>query len=222
MKFLGIPQSGKIGMEVAQQGRFGQIKRSLGLTANPRTPKQTAVRRIFASVAARWRTLQTAQQEAWNAAAKNYLSAPKCGQSGPLTGCQLFVKQNAILATFGQDAVDLPAPKPQFLPLAVTGLTITNNAGVIALKLDTVGNPGEATVIRGAAPQSNGRFSVPTCQILGMCPAPVANASDITDLYTAVHGVLAHGDKVFIQATQVLAGHEDIPVTFTATVPAGA
>ena len=39
MKILDIPQSGKRGLNVSQDGAFGQISRTLAIPANPRTPR---------------------------------------------------------------------------------------------------------------------------------------------------------------------------------------
>ena len=44
MKILDIPQSGKRGLNVSQDGQFGQISRAAGRVANPRTPSQMTVR----------------------------------------------------------------------------------------------------------------------------------------------------------------------------------
>ena len=220
MKFLDVPQSGKLGVVVAQQGRFGQIKRALGLTANPRTPAQMSVRRIFASVSQRWKALTSAQQLAWINAASAYQSATHVGQSGTLTGLQLFAKQNCINRQFGHAEVDTPSQQPVFPDLAPANLVAANAGGVISLKLTCPADPGENTVVRAAKPQSNGRWSIPSCQILGTCPAPVLGSSDITALYTARFGAPVAGDKIFVQVNIELDGHESIPAVFTATVPA--
>ena len=78
-----------------------------------------------------------------------------------LASGQLFNKQNCILATFAQDNVELPFPKPVFPDLAPTAFNITNVAGVITLKLTCPSDTGPNTVLRASAPQSSGRWSVP-------------------------------------------------------------
>jgi hypothetical protein len=50
---------------------------------------------------------------------------------------------------------------------------ITNTNGVIALKLTCLGVPGENTIVRRAAPLSQGRQTCRDFRILGTCPAPV-------------------------------------------------
>jgi hypothetical protein len=52
-----------------------------------------------------------------------------------MTGLQLFIKLNATLMEFGQDQVDDPPPVDLFAANAPQSVTITNTAGVIAIKL---------------------------------------------------------------------------------------
>ncbi|MFN2169403.1 MAG: hypothetical protein ACK2U9_24485, partial [Anaerolineae bacterium] len=101
-------KSGKCGNMVWQRNRYGQICYPAFIPANPRTPAQQAIRGIFGAVSQRWRTLTEEQRLAWIAAAATILSKPRLAQSGPLTGCQLFVKVNVYLAYRGQPQVDLP------------------------------------------------------------------------------------------------------------------
>jgi len=101
-------KSGKCGNMVWQRNRYGQICYPAFIPANPRTPAQQAIRGIFGAVSKRWRTLTEEQRLAWIAAAATILSKPRLAQSGPLTGCQLFVKVNVYLAHRGQPQVDLP------------------------------------------------------------------------------------------------------------------
>ena len=62
------------------------------------------VRDLLAQQARRFDALTDAQQDAWNVAAAGYQSSPSLGQSGPLTGLQLFVRVNCKLGLLGQDA----------------------------------------------------------------------------------------------------------------------
>jgi hypothetical protein len=220
MKILDIPQSGKRGLNVSQAGQFGQISRALAIPSNPRSPSQMTTRGILTKVSARWRALQEIQRAAWMAAAKEAKSSSRLGQSGALSGFLLFTKINCTLAKFGQDQVDAPPAQPLFPDLAPRSLVITNTGGAIALKLTCVGDPGENTIVRGAAPVSQGRETCNDFQVLGTCPAAVAGFADITALYTARYGVPPVGKKVYIQANQFVDGWEDLPVSFWAIVPA--
>jgi hypothetical protein len=222
MKILDIPQSGKRGLNVSQDGQFGQISRALGRVANPRTKSQVAVRDNMGRVAARWRALQEIQRAAWMAAAKEAMSNPRLKQNGSLSGFLLFTKINCTLAQFDQTQVDAPPEHPQFPDLAAQNLVITNTAGVIAIRLTCPTDPGENTIVRGSAPISQGRETCSDFRVLGMCPAPVEGSSDITALYTARYGVPPVAKKVYIQVNQFVDGWESRPVSFWAIVPATA
>ena len=135
MKILDVPQTGKLGLTVTFPSRNGLIRRALVTPANPNSPAQLRVRAAFTQQAHRYDTLTTAEQNAWIAAAGQYQSRASLGQSGPLTGLQLFVKINSLLAQLGQDVVDAPPMLPSFANLAPQNLTITNTGGNVALKL---------------------------------------------------------------------------------------
>ena len=222
MKILDIPQSGKRGLYVSQGGRYGQISRAFVIPSNPRTASQTTVRANLSRVTAAWRGLQESQRAAWTTAASGVNSASRLGQSGPLTGQQLFNKINCTLAQFGQQQVEAPPARPQFPALAPQGLVITNASGVITLKLTCPIDPGENTIVRGSKPVSQGYGKFSDFRVLGMCPAPTQGSANITSLYTARYGVPPVGTKVFVSVNQLVDGWEDRPVTFAAIVPASA
>jgi hypothetical protein len=222
MKILDIPQSGKRGLTVSQSTPFGQMSRTLAIPANPRTQSQMTIRDTLARVAARWRALEETQRVAWMEAAVEAKSNPRLGQSGSLSGFQLFTKINCTLTRLGQDQVDLPPERPQFPALAPQGLVITNTGGVVALKLNCLGDPGENTVIRAGKSVSQGRENWSDFRVIGTCPAAVAGLADITALYTTRFGPPTVAKKVYVQASQVVDGWESRPITFWAIVPAGA
>ena len=222
MKILDIPQTGKKGLDVSMGGRYGQVRRTLVIPTNPRIAGQLNIRSIFATVAKRWRSLEEAQRSAWIAAAALHQTKASLGQSGAMTGSQLFLKVNANLALFGQAQVDVPPADPQFDALAPQNLVISNAVGVITLKLTCPGDPGDHTIVRASAPQSAGREVCNDFRVLGACPVPTAGSADITSLYTARYGVPAVGTKVFVRCNQMVDGFEDIPQEFVAVVPTAA
>jgi hypothetical protein len=220
MKILDIPQTGKRGLTVSLKSAFGLVSRTVAIPANPRTPSQMGVRAILSRVSASWRGLQEAQRAAWMAAAKETKSNSRLGQSGPLSGFQLFTKINCTLAQFGQETVTAPPPSPQFADLAPASLVITNTGGAVTLKLACPTDPGTNTIVRGSGPMSQGRENCRDFRILGICPAAAQGSADITGLYTARYGVPPVGKKVFVQVNQFVDGWENLPVTFWAIVPA--
>ena len=147
-------------------------------------------------------------------------STSRLGQSGALSGFQLFTKINCTLVQFGQTAVETPPLRPQFPDLVPQNLVITNTGGVVTLKLTCPSDPGDNTIVRGSTPVSQGVEVCKDFRILGMCPVPVAGSADITSLYTARYGVPNVGTKVYVQVNQFVDGWESLPRTYSAIVPA--
>ena len=220
MKIIDVPQTGKIGLQVSFQSRYGLVRRARVIPKQPNTFAQLQVRANLTRAAAGFDKLTTAQQDAWNVAAAKHHTKPSLGQSGPLTGLQLFVKVNAILVGHGQEAVTMCPARPAFAPLATTALVITNLGGVIAVKLTSPMDPGETTFIRAAAPQRSGVRATPQVKEIGPCPAPVTGACNITALYTAAYGAPVVGKRLFVQVYQMVDGWESMPINYSTLVPA--
>ena len=222
MKILDIPQSGKAGLYVSYKGRNGQVRRGYVIPTNPNTAYQQTARAILTGRATRFRTLTSSQIDAWDNAARKCQTKCRLGQSGPMTGFQLFSKLNATLVMFGQDEIDVPPARANFGAVAPQNLVITNNAGVITLKLTCPTNPGQNTAVRASAGVSSAVRSVPSMRIIGTCPAPAQGSADITSLYVARFGTPVVGDQIFVDAGLIdLAGGWQGPrFVFSAVVPA--
>ena len=220
MKIQDIPQTGKLGLTVTWQGRNGLIRRILVTPKNPRSDGQLVVRDLLAQQARRFDALTDAQQDAWNVAAAGYQSTPTLGQSGPLTGLQLFVRINCKLGLLGQEPVSVPPTAPQFPDLAPQTLVITNTGGVVAVKLTCPTDPGGDTVLRASPPQNSAVRACRNFRIIGTCPAPAQGSADITGLYVAQFGAVPVGKRLFVQASTMVGGFESVPRQFQARVPA--
>jgi hypothetical protein len=222
MRILDIPQSGKRGRTVSQNSRNGQISRALVIPVNPRTAAQLRVRGFLGSVASRWSALTQAQRDAWTAEAARHQSKPRLGQSGPLTGFQLYAKINCSRLVIGREVVTAPPAAPNSGTLPVTGLTITNAAGVVTLKLTTTQPPAEGTMLRGAPPSPQGRNTARRMVLLGTLDSPAGNEVDISAAYIARYGAPPPGSKVFVKINQNLDGWQDGARQFWAIVPPAA
>jgi hypothetical protein len=220
-KTLKTRQSGKRGTIVSINTAFGQAERQLTVPKNPRTPAQERVRVTLGSVASRWRGLTEAQRAAWTAQASDTYSQPRLGQSGRLKGCQLFIKINCTLAAAGMEQVVAPPERPTFADNPVGALTITNKAGVIALKLAVARTPAHYVMVFGTSPCSAGIARPRRFTLLGALPTAAAGMSDVTELYVAKYGVPPVGARVFIGTRQTVKGWEDSQKDTTAVVPAG-
>ena len=201
-------------------GRNGLIRRILVTPANPRTDRQLEVRELLSQQARRFDGLTDAQQDAWNVAAAGYQSRPTLGQSGPLTGLQLFIRVNCKLGLLGQVPVDAPPAAPQFPDLAPQSLVITNTGGVVAVKLACPTEPGDNTMLRASPPQNSAVRACRNYRIIGLCPAPVQGSADITGLYTAEFGAVPLGKRLFVRASTMVDGFESLARQFQARVPA--
>jgi hypothetical protein len=213
------PASGKQGNTVSYDTPYGQAEREMVVVANPRSNAQVRVRTALSKFAARWRILSDQQRATWITSAHGVQSEPRLGQSGRLTGCQLYIKINCTLSLTGEPSTEIPTDPPDFGTNPVGALTITNEDGDIALKLAVPRAPSQYVLVLGTAPCSAG-VSVPRrFVILGALPAAVARVSDITALYIARYGIPPGGSRIFIRTVQVASGWEDFPKDTTAIVP---
>ena len=222
MKVKDVPQVGKLGLTVTWPGRNGLIRRTLVTPRNPRTGAQMNIRQNLATQATAYCGLSDAQQEAWIATASQMQTKPTLGQSGPLTGLQLFNKVNCALLAIGEAPVTIPPVKSLLAPLPIDGLEITNTAGAIAIKLHTTDSPPEGTMLRACAAESSGRRRGISYRLLGTLNTPANGYCDITAAYTSRFGVPAVDARVFVSVNSNVNGYEGIPLVFSARVPASA
>ena len=216
------PTSGSIGLQVYVPGRNGQVVRIRAIPSNPQTPEQIHVRNILAARATAWRSLTEAQRAAWTAAALGYNSQSRLGMSGALTGEQLYVRVNSNLAAVGEALVTAPPALPAFEANVVTGLTITNTAGVIVVKFACTGTSTAFNIISATPPMSQGRGRAYGMNRLGELPEITGGFADFTTLYTAKFGAPAVGQKIFAQTQQMLDGFQDLPAVYMGIVPTAA
>ena len=219
-KISSPPQSGRVGSVVYVNSRYGQIVRQYVTPRNPRTPDQQNNRSNFGTVASRWKALDPAQRIAWCIAAADSYTVSRTGHRVALNGYNYFIRVNAARAHLGLSQFDLPPAVPSFTPNPVAELSIANTGGAITMKLRVASQPGQYTLVQGAAPVSAGVRCVQHFPLLGLLPAPVDGWSDITTLYVARYGVPTVGTAVFIRTCQQTDGWTDLPKVASAFVPA--
>jgi len=222
MKIIDVPQTGKIGLQVAFQSRYGLVRRIKAIPKQPNTYAQMAVRGRLTLAAAGFDQLSQDQQDAWNAAAAAFRSKATLGQSGPLTGLQLFVRVNTNLSMFGQEAVTDPPQYPVFTPVALMNVVILNTLGVVTLKATCPTSPGEDTIIQACAPGHSGVRRPPQLKVLGTCPAAVQGSADLTSLYRASFPLPTENTRIFLSAHKMISGYCGPVSLFTALCPANA
>jgi hypothetical protein len=138
-----------------------------------------------------------------------------------LCGYNYFMKVNASRMHLGLSRFDLPPSRvPSFSPNPVAEVAVTNTGGDISIKVPVSSQPGQYTLVQGAAPVSTGVRCVQQFRFLELLPEPVDGWSDITALYVARFGVPPAGTAVFIRTRQQIDGWMDLPKVTSAVVPA--
>ena len=219
-KILSPPQSGRVGNVVFCQTRFGQIVRNYVVPKNPKSQCQQANRSGFGNTSTGWRALNSANRTAWCIAAADSYTISRSGRRVALNGYNYYMRVNASRVHLGLSPLDLPPTVPTFSPNPVAELSVAITGGKVTLKLRVPSQPGQYTLVQGAAPVSTGVRCVQHFPFLGLLPAPVDGWSDITELYVAKYGMPVVGTAVFIRTCQHIDGWTDLPKVASAFVPA--
>jgi hypothetical protein len=199
MKVRKPPQSGSLGDIIAKRNRFGQYE-----TRKPtKKYRHTAARRRvcldLGRVSRLWNQITEEQREGWRRRAAEVLSRPRLGVSGRLTGQNLFVKINTVLATCGYDPVMDAPPLPNLDRNPVVGLTITHGEQGPVLKLRLAPRSKQDLMVFGSPPRNAGRLFCAEFEFLDMVQASADGEADITRAYTWKHGAPRPGSRVFIR-----------------------
>ncbi len=219
MKLISPPQTGRVGDVVNVISRYGQLARKYTVPRNPRTPRQQANRGSFGAVVRRWRRLDPEQRLAWGVAAANNYTVNRQGKRMALNGYNHFVSINAARAAKALSLFDLPPAVPTFPPNPVAELAISNAGDNLSLKLHVTSQPGQYTLVCGAAPVSAGVRCVQHFVFLGFLPAAEDGWSDITELYVKRYGQPPVGQVVYLRTSQHIDGWVDVAKEASAVVP---
>jgi hypothetical protein len=220
MKVLDIPSSGKRGIVVAYQSRFGLCHRTLVVPANTQTPAREHMRRAFGDFARAWgRVLTQAQRDRWDEAGPKVQSAARLG-SGPLTGQLHLQGINSARACIGLPPLWEPPAPVVFDRNPVSQLIITNDERGVRLWLKVDASVTEDIMVFGQAPCSAGRRKRRNVSYLGLLSAAQDGLSEITALYVARYGEPRPGEKIFIVTRQQKDGWEGYDQQSSEIVPA--
>lgn len=178
------------------------------MPTQPRTVAQTAQRARLATAATAWRGLTATQQAGWTAFGNSFKVTNSLGQSNNLTGLQSYTKVNTVNALNGDAQVSTPPALPAFIPLTITGMTVT--AGTQLLELaGTSPASGTKYMMYGTAQKSAGVTFVNNFKYLATFTVATTGNFVITTPYTAAFGALVIGKKVFIKVVQSQLGMQD-------------
>jgi hypothetical protein len=211
MKTHDIRKSGKRGKTVAFRSRFGQCEREHTVSRKPRTIAQLQSQAHFGRASLGWNDLTDEQRNAWRDFGKTVRSHPRGGQSGPLTGQNLFTAINRNQALLGLPPFAYPPERPEFGPNPVVGFSITRGRYGVALKLRVTAHYAGHIVLFASPPHNAGRSYCDKFIYLGPLPPPVGDEIDITEPYLRKLGNPPPGSRVFISVRQQVNGWRTLP-----------
>jgi hypothetical protein len=220
MKILDTPRSGKLGLAVAFQSRYGLCLREWLTPKNTITPARERAWSAMGYFARAWSAkLTDPQRERWIVGAGNVLSATRM-DCGPLTGQQFFESINCARACINREPFfDAPPAKETFALNPVGVLSVVNGPQGLRLLLAVTGPVTEDIMVFGQAPCSVGRYKRRNVAYLGLLPPAEDGVADITDIYVAKYGPLRPDTKIFIVTRQQKNGWEGPDKETSSRVP---
>jgi len=120
--------SGSVGGSTYSHNRYGPYIRTRAIPVNPNTTAQQNARSRLATYSAKWQTLTTGQQKAWNAYALENPITNSLGMQQALTGQVAYVGINTRLAQATDTAIDAPPLSPA--PTSLVTLSTTLDIGL--------------------------------------------------------------------------------------------
>jgi hypothetical protein len=211
MKVHDIPKSGKRGLVVAFQSRFGQVERQHTPARKPPTAAQLDSAADFGDAAKGWNGLTDEQRDAWRAFGKTVSSHPRGGDSGPLTGQNLYTAINRNQALLGLPRFLYPPERPAFDANPVIALNITEDGDTVSLKLTLAKPPTAPILIFAARPHSAGRQYCDKYHYIGLVPSSDGGQIDFTAQYINKYGTPGPNSRVILRLVQQVNGWRDLP-----------
>ena len=184
------------------------------------TPDQRRARTEMCVLAAAWNDLTDEQREAWEVEARTSRRGSRAARLRRRSGRRLFFKANFHRFALGQALLTTPPGPESLCPTPLVRLVITNYAGRIGLKLRVTVGEADGVMVSASRPLNAGVMVCRKFTRIGLCPAPKAGMSDITELYVAKFGVPAVGKKVFVRIQQMKDYLRSVVYTTGAIVPA--
>ena len=179
------------------------------------------VRDLLAQQTRRFDALTDVQQDAWNTAAAAFQSTPALGQSGPLTGLQLFVQINCKLGLLGQAAGGRAAGRAAVPRPGAPGPGHHQHRWRGRAEADLPDGPGREHGAAGQPAAELGGSGVPELPHHRHLPGGGARFGGH---HGAVRGGIRRGagagKRLFVRASTMVNGFESLPRQFQARVPA--
>lgn len=200
--------SGSVGGTTYAKNRNGLYFRAKTAPTQPRTPAQDSVRAAFTGSAQAWRGLSEAQRAGWRALGAQVTTTDSLGQSSTLTGAQMHLSLNAVLATTGaspiQDAPSQPESLAALPAITLEAARAGGPNGAFSLLVRSTAYAGKVQVY-ATPPVSAGRsaFGSSGFRLLEVADGLQNGGTAITDAYAAKYGPPTLGSKIAVRLVPV-------------------
>ncbi len=200
--------SGSVGGTTYAKNRNGMYLRAKTAPTQPRTAAQDTVRASFAGSAQAWRGLSETQRAGWHALGAQVTTTDGLGQSSTLTGSQMHLALNGVLATTGAAPISDAPSQPEILA-ALPTVTLEaaragTAAGAFSLFVRSAAYAGKVQVYATPA-VSAGRnyFGKASFRLLEVVDGLLNGGTALTDAYIAKYGTPVLGAKIAVKLVPV-------------------
>lgn len=209
---------GSIGGTVFARNRGGAYIRNRSIPLNPQSVRQVEVRSLLSDFSQRWAVVLTqAQRDAWDLYADNVPLVNALGESRNVSGINMFVRSNMLLAENGMTEVDDGPTQftlgPTFTPTLSLDST-ANTVDVTDLGGYDLSDGAVGVLLQQGTPQNGGVsfFGGPFRKIDGIAAVETSNEPPFADIPLAFP--VEAGQSVWFRTATVSAdGRVGVPVT---------
>jgi hypothetical protein len=213
---------GKLNGSKLYKGRNNQLITNKVKPKNVNSFSQAAIRSIFRTYAATWRTLNDAQRQGWVSAAKQRTRKNKIGTSHNFTGFNLYIAENQRNLFVNPGAAPLTDPPSQNLSIPLYEMANPIAVGGVAPSMTiNVPNIGAnyGMILYATPPLSAGKsFVKGQYRLIYIAPPGVATPLfDILAYYQQVHGNPTTGQKIWFRWETFSQADSKVDVMYGAT-----
>lgn len=200
--------SGSVGGTTYAKNRNGLFLRAKTAPTQPRTTAQGNVRAAFTGSAQAWRGLTDAQRAGWHTLGAQVKTTDALGQSSTLTGAQVHLALNGVLATVGTSPISDAPSQPEALaalpPITLEAARQGTAAGAFSLLVHSTAYGGKVQVyVTPAVSAGRSYFGKSGFRLLTVVDGLVNGSTAVTDAYIAKYGTPALGAKIAVKLVPV-------------------
>ena len=121
--------AGKVGGQIIQRGRTGQILRNLTKPISRKTPESYQPRAAMSVVSSAWRSLAPVDRDSWTALASTLTRYNKFGVAYIPTGYQIYSELNLNYVNYFADVPFVTAPTSPIFPTIADWVFVAHATG---------------------------------------------------------------------------------------------